>query len=136
MKLKKGTLVPGKEKKSRLPTAIFYFSNLATLETTIFLPHPVRKAKRGISNCTPLQVPIPLAWVPIPLAWVPICWCCRTIMNPGTNTREKFYGNLIVQKNQKVTALLDVLRGEREQRGTVDITNKFLTKESERFSPW
>ena len=40
-------------------------------------------------------------------------------MNPGTNTREKFYGNLIVQKNQKVTALLYVLRGEREQRGRI-----------------
>jgi hypothetical protein len=45
MQLKKGTLVPGKEKKSRLSTAIFHFSNLATLETTIFLPHLVSKAK-------------------------------------------------------------------------------------------
>ena len=42
-------------------------------------------------------------------------------MNPGTKTREKFYGNLIEKKNQRVTALLDDLCGEREreQRGRI-----------------
>ena len=38
------------------------------------------------------------------MALVPLRWRWRTMMYPATNTRVKYHGNLIVQKNQKVTA--------------------------------